>query len=434
MLRKNREDKVLDSIGYVLILGMLTTLALSAFNLNSYCIVLLLLVTLLKGGLNTAIKNAWQIHFFKSSVLLFIVYAMGVFYSSSYEAGWHDLEKRMGLVVIPFILCSRKLPEAVKWERVMLPFSIILFAISLYCLGNAVVHFIRGNDTEYFFYHKLVSPFSHHAIYFSVLVFITVVFLLEQRTLPWFLQHTVLYYGLIGYFLVFIILLSSKLIIAAMALYALFKLLREKTARLKWYFYVVIVSSLFAFVMFTTNPIKSRFTDIANFDTQKFTSKDLSAAYFNGVEFRLMQWKLVTEILSEKRRWLIGVSSADAQKALNDKYKEYHFYQGEAYRGDKGYLDYNVHNQFLQCLLQSGIIGLLAFLYLCYSLILLGISRKFAELEVCIGLFLAFFFTESVLQTQLGLVSLTLLPLLIYFGKQKNGDFSNAQYEIVNQA
>jgi len=143
--------------------------------------------------------------------------------------------------------------------------------------------------------------------------------------------------------------------------------------------------------------------------------------YFNGVEFRLMQWKLVPEILNERKRWLVGVAPADAQTLLNEKYKQYKFYQGDPNKGDKGYLDYNAHNQFLQCLLQSGIIGLLAFLWVCYELLRLAVKKKNPQLTACAALFILFCFTESVLQTQWGIVSFTLFPMLIYFGNNKPG-------------
>src|ERR1700730_855202 len=103
MFRNLSKDNILDTLGYYLIVGILVTLALSAFNLNSYCVVLLFLCTLLKGDSKGAIRTAWQVPFFRACTVLFIVYAMGVLYSSDWKEGLKDLEKRLGLFVIPYI-------------------------------------------------------------------------------------------------------------------------------------------------------------------------------------------------------------------------------------------------------------------------------------------------------------------------------------------
>jgi O-antigen ligase len=131
----------------------------------------------------------------------------------------------------------------------------------------------------------------------------------------------------------------------------------------------------------------------------------------------VIQWRLVPEILQEKKRWLVGVSPGDAQNELDNKYKQYNFYQGNSQTGDTGFLGYNTHNQFLQCLLQSGIIGLLTLLYLCYALIRVATKAHLPELWLVTILLLAFFFTEAVLQNQKGIVSFTFFPLFMYYSK-----------------
>jgi O-antigen ligase len=410
---------ILNTIGFYLILAILSTLTIPALNLNSYFILLLVGVTLLAGDIKQSFLTAWKEDFFRACLLLFLVYLAGAFYSYDLKRGFQDVEQRAGLVVIPFILCSQKLNKAVNWRRVMFPYSILLVLMSLSCLVIAAVRFIQSGETHFFFYHELVSPYRQHAVYFSVFVFMTLVFLLEEKNAHDLYRYSLLYYLITACFIVFLILLSSKLVLILFMLYTLSWLFRQRKIRLKWYFYVITSITGIAVVTFTNNPVKARFMNAANIDFKKFTAKDLHAAYFNGIEFRLVQWKLVIEILNEKRRWLIGVSSADAQTILNEKYKDYKFYEGDPVKGDKGYLDYNVHNQYLQCLLQSGIVGLVVFLIVCYSLLRLSIKKKYAELIPCVTLFLLFCLTESVLQTQIGIISFTLFPLLIYFGKKE---------------
>lgn len=404
----------LDLISPYLVLAILTTLALSALNLNSYCIVLLLLLTVLKGNLKRGWLHAWQEPFFRSCTLLFLIYLAGAFYASDWIIGIRDVEKRLALIVIPFIFCSKQFIKSLKWEKILLAFTLIVLVISLYCLFIAFYRFYSTGEARYFFYHDLLKPIEHHAIFFSLLAFLCMVYLLEQKEIGSIFRNHYLRYLIVCYFILFIVLLSSKLILSFVILYLIYKTLKEKKLQFKIYAYLGL-GTLLALLTLVNNPIKFRFVDSMTIDKEKFTSKDLSQYYFNGLEFRLIQWKLVAEILQEKKKWLAGVSPADAQDILNEKYKDYNFYQGEAARGDKGYLDYNAHNQFLQCLLQSGIIGLLGFIYVCCMLARLAIKSKFSLLQIISALLIALCFTESVLQTQKGLVSFTLLPLLIAY-------------------
>jgi len=419
-LSKNK-TRILDNSAYYLMLCILTTLTLSTLNLNSYFIVALFTLSFLSGNISRGIKGAWNEHFFQACTLLFVIYLVGAFYTSDFNLGVKDVEQRLSLVVIPFIFCCQKWNDAVNWKRVMVPYSVILFLLSVFCLFVAAWKYFDTGQTHYFFYHELVSPFAHHAIYFSILVFMTLVFLVEEGNASKLFDHPILYYLLMGYFYVLLILLSSKLVILASVVYALSMVIRRRRIRLKWYSYIISSIVGICIIVFTHNPVKDRFTNISNVDFKKIESHDMHTYYFNGVEFRLMQWKLVPEILNERKRWLVGVAPADAQTLLNEKYKQYKFYQGDPNKGDKGYLDYNAHNQFLQCLLQSGIIGLLAFLWVCYELLRLAVKKKNPQLTACAALFILFCFTESVLQTQWGIVSFTLFPMLIYFGNNKPG-------------
>ncbi len=156
--------------------------------------------------------------------------------------------------------------------------------------------------------------------------------------------------------------------------------------------------------------------------------------YFNGLQFRLLEGRFVKEILTEQRAWLTGVSG-DAQILLDKKYISADMYIGDGITADRGYLGYNTHNQFLESLLQSGIIGLLAFILVCYTMLRLAIGRKNRELTIISILLIAYCFNESVFETQYGISLFTFFPLFLYFGTahkpgikkihQKNNPFPN---------
>ena len=96
------------------------------------------------------------------------------------------------------------------------------------------------------------------------------------------------------------------------------------------------------------------------------------------------------------------------------KYIEKDMYTGTVERGDKGFMGYNTHNEFLEALLQTGIIGGLIFLLICWSLIKMAWHRKKAELSFVTLLLLIYSFSESVFETQYSLLIFIFFPLFFY--------------------
>jgi O-antigen ligase len=127
----------------------------------------------------------------------------------------------------------------------------------------------------------------------------------------------------------------------------------------------------------------------------------------------------VPAILNEKKAWLAGVSPGDAQNYLNQKYISKNMYTGTVARGDKGFIGYNTHDQFLESLLETGLVGSLLFLLICWSLVKMVRERKKAELSFVTILLLVYSFSESVFETQYSLFIFLFFPLFFYLPKSK---------------
>jgi O-antigen ligase len=129
---------------------------------------------------------------------------------------------------------------------------------------------------------------------------------------------------------------------------------------------------------------------------------------FNGLTFRLVLWRLAGKILEDKNVWLTGTGIGSRQGVLDSYYSDYGIYTGNPDLGDKGYLGYNFHNQYLEVLVGTGIPGLL----LLASIIILIFSVKRGKLLFPFWVYvvmICFFITESVLERQAGLVFFCLL-------------------------
>lgn len=295
---------------------------------------------------------------------------------------------------------------------------VIVAAVAIYCLCHAGWNYFRTTNPSFFFYHRLVEPVKGHAIYFSVLVFIALLFLLGDYERNSFGFGKSIPLSLIIFLSVFLFCLSSKLVIVFYFLYLLFyfiRLLKNKSINR---FLLIAFSILFiagsAIVLTTRNPVSRRFYDILKGDVGVIGREKFNPGmYFNGIQFRLLQWKFTAEILNENRSWLTGVGPGNAQHFLDQKYISTNMYIGDPARGDHGFLGYNTHNQFLETLLKTGIPGLAALLFICIALIKIGRQKKKRELSFIIALLLTWLLTESVLERQYGIVIMTFFPLFL---------------------
>jgi hypothetical protein len=180
---------------------------------------------------------------------------------------------------------------------------------------------------------------------------------------------------------------------------------------------MIILSVL---VLSTNNPVGNRFRQVFKGDPVLAQKDNFDPGiYFNGMQFRLLQFKLVPAILNEKKAWLTGVGPAHAQACLNDQYIRRNMYTGNAVAGDIGYRAFNTHDQFLESLLRHGIIGLFLFCLLFAGLIMMVIQIPAGLYRIFLILILSYSLVESVLEVEYGIFIFTFFPVfLAKFGEQ----------------
>jgi O-antigen ligase len=172
-------------------------------------------------------------------------------------------------------------------------------------------------------------------------------------------------------------------------------------------------------VLFTRNPVQERFREIVTGDLALLKREKFDPGiYFNGLQFRLLQWRFVPEILNENRAWLAGVTYGGKQTLLDKKYISTDMYIGWAPRKDKGFLGYNAHSQLLESLLQGGIIGLISYLFICFAMARMAWLRKQREFSFIAVMMLIFSLTESAFESQYSILISLFFPLFFY--KKKN--------------
>jgi len=419
-----RKKRILNTFIHILYLVFFSSLIFSFRAVTSISITTILFsgIFLTRSAFSVVFQKKTHHLFLAGCFLFFLLQVISLLYTNDMQQGWNNVRIKTGLIITPLAVLVSFYLNAATRKKLFSHYCLILIAATLYCLYFSFFNFRETHDSSLFFYHALVSPLNQHAIYFSLLVAIALIFLLESIAKKEFLIARPFHIFLSIYLSAFLVLLSSKLVIAFFVFYLVYYFLnllkKDKMNRLavaSLSMLCIIIATLFFTIR---NPVSERFYEIIKGDIKIITQERFDQGdYFNGLQFRLLQWRFVGEILTENKRWLIGVSPGDAQTVLNNKYISKNMYTGDPARGDHGYLIYNTHNQFLETILQNGIIGLSVFLIICFSLVKMAVHQKNRVTSFIILLLLTWLFTESVFETQYGIIIFTFFSLFAADGK-----------------
>src|SRR5689334_3563555 len=396
---QNNNTRIIDDLLFVLYLAFFVSLVFAFRALSSISIALILLSGLIKNKIER--KNFFNLNLLSPLVLfcglLFVLQFVSMLYTTDIEQGWKNIRLKSALVVLPVAICCCAYINETTRRKLLKWYCLILFSACLFAIYHAAKTYSVTHNTAVFLYHSLVSIYSAHAVQFSILVFVSLLYLLESATKKVIAFSKYLDLFLIGFFLVFLFLLSSKLVIAFFLVYFVYSMIRSfllKSINTKYIVISIAGLAVFSLFIFSTqNRISNRFKEVVDTDFQfikrdKFNQGD----YFNGLQFRLLQWEFVPAILKENKAWLVGVTPGDAQNLLNQKYISKNMYTGTVERGDKGFIGYNTHDQFLESLLETGLIGSLVFLLICWSMVKMIVARKEAGLSFITILLLVYSF------------------------------------------
>lgn len=398
----------------VLLSAVLVTITFSKLNLNSICIILLSAAWLFEGDIPNKLNRLRKDKLFLAFSLYFILQVLGMFIGADRKSGWKHVESQVGFFVIPLILCSAPLTVEMR-RKVMMVFTLSLTIASLYCI-SAITWNNRNNlNLNLYFYHSLVSPIAHHAIYFSVYIFLCLLYLIYEKMPSFTFKQKSLCIIWVAFLAFMLVLLSSKLVLTILLLFfIMYSISFSFKKRRLWPALVIgLFTTLTVTLLITTdNPVKERFQDTlqSNMDLLK-KEKFNTNTPFTGLNLRLIFWRFTYEILNEQDAYLFGVGPASVQSYLNKKYISMDMYLGNG-KDDTGYIGYNCHNQFLQSGLGSGIIGVAVLIFWCIALFISTYKTNSPILWGFTLMILCFFFIESVFNRQYGVILCTFIPLL----------------------
>jgi len=343
--------------------------------------------------------------------IFYLLHIISVFWSDNLNAAFFDLEVKLSLFIVPFIVWFNK----DKYQQTSQ--QIIKFYF-LGCLLSAIFLFSRAfyfySSGGVFYSYSLFSYF-HHAGYVSMYYCFAVGILI--------------YYLLVDY--------SKKrlfnqiyLILASIVLLLAISQLSSKAGELSLilllifsFFYVFIYRKRFRYIsllILLTALIYSFYTlkikETSRFSGVKQTivsAKSIKPESNESNAIRILVWEASLSVFSNNV--VCGTGIGDVKDKLIEEYSKRNMLSAVSYK-------YNAHNQFLETAVGLGLIGLL---YL-FAVFLLLLKKAFFDGSyltfLFVGLVVFNFFVESMLNTQAGLVFFVIFYSIFAILKFKNND------------
>ncbi|MBK8345239.1 MAG: O-antigen ligase family protein [Bacteroidetes bacterium] len=331
---------------------------------------------------------------------LFLIFVYGYFISSDMATAARDLEIKLYLFAIPVFYVMLK-PFSEKEKRIVLWLFVatcILFIIT--ALSIALYHFISTGE-NHFYYKDLLAFTPLHPSYAGMFQAFAAVIIVMHLLTNWSILSSKRKFGLLAALLLitlFIFLLTAKMAIASIfilcsiAFYVWGKQYLGKQKAIL----IIILGNICALGAMLSLPYTRERIKLL------FTYNEV--AYDNSVNSRKEIWNAATDVVAQNP--ILGTGTGDAEADLIQAYANNGFKLGVEEK-------YNAHNQYLQILVETGWLGLLCFAGFFFLCLRLAIKHKNYLYLAFLLLWLVNISTESMLETQSGVVFFSFFNALL---------------------
>lgn len=330
----------------------------------------------------------------------YIIYVICLIYSEDKATGAWILEKRLAILLFPFILATENLDKRLV-HKILWSFVASCLLATLICLGNIIYYDVVANGSltsltfDSFERERFSSFIPIHPPYFSLYLTFAIIilgYILMTHWVEWSWQKKNAVTSLIVYFLIINLLLSSRMPLIFLALVFIILSIKHIFKHLLLGAIVlVIVAGMLIFLLNQYTLLQDRFREI----TETEWSPPVGI-YHNSTNMRVGIFICTTSLLKEN--WLLGLGTGNTQQNLNSCYEE-KGYSDVLYK-----LEYNAHNEYFNTWLNTGIAGLLLFVLSLFLPLRKAYKRKHYLYLAFLCLIILFCATECLLERQKGIV------------------------------
>lgn len=339
----------------------------------------------------------------------YFILLLGMLMTSNFIMGSKTLETKIPLLILPMILFSgHDLIRNTKKKTILLTYSIGVLVICTYVIASILILSVE-DEVGYSFRH-LSGVIDIHPGYFSLYVGFAIIILIIQSTSSSNYGKVLLAIASVFLFIFNLLLVARMPIIALMVgIFIYLTIVRN----FKIILLVLLIFATFLLLIGQQNPdwthrILGPLGMLANGEFDQLQ---------NFIYDRVQEFTCTVEILGKDMNLLTGFGTGDDNTALFNCYAEHGY---DWILSQK----YNAHNQYLQSVLQNGIVsGILTFLFIAAPVFSKSVTcGKSLEFIIFASMFGIFSLTESTLEVQKGVIFFSFFySLLVYYADSEKG-------------
>lgn len=345
---------------------------------------------------------------------LFALYLISLVYTNNLSYGTKILEYKLSLFVLPIVFLNIDISKKTVLS-VLKVYSISIVICSLFLLFNSIVSYYKS--AHLLVYEDFSSAISLHAIFLSYYTFLAILIIeyLRVKNLLKSNQKLLAYIG-IPILIIALVFLASKNVMVILLLFAIiyftYKFINRRF-KIKELFLSVIVIVIITALSFQLTAVKNRVVELRSIsgieNIQKIKSGEklehVDRAKFNGTSLRLTLWYLGIDKLMDQNQLFLGLSPGDYRDEINEVYDQVGL--------NPWFKNYNMHNQFIQILVELGIVGLISYLLIYISAFKIGLRTKNYLFLIFLISILFFQMSESIIERNKGIVFVVFFILLL---------------------
>ncbi|SFC27101.1 O-antigen ligase [Flexibacter flexilis DSM 6793] len=406
----------LPKLQHNLLLAIAFTIPLPKLvGLNSVLIVILAISTIIFHIKNRSYyflknKNIWFLSSF------FGAYLIAGLWTSNPKAYGFELEKKATLLLLPVCFSglhfSKKEISSVLWAFVIACCLLPIMGIAVgvyrsYTLMGSYWHY------EFFLGQSLVHFVGLHRGYVALHTGLSILFLL------FFTEKTNTKNILIAsYLLVFTFFLNARIaIIGLMLIAVIYSIMAILNKNKKAILFVIVGLLSMICVLFGSEKLSHMTKQLFTLNFENVTPQTVDE--YNSIEIRYFIWKSAIATIQESPVW--GYGAGAGNDALANYYNKSNFTLGQRD-------NYNAHNQYLQAMLDAGIMGLIVLISWFVYMLIFAYKHKsifyfFFVLYIAVNCL-----AENIFSIQKGIVFFAFFNSIIFFFLEQKNKETNSTY------